>query len=321
VQTDNFNPYFAPNDTLPLPTTNIQQDLVSIITPAYHAHTVIHRAVQSVINQTYTQWEMLIVGDDGRNYKHMLKQHGIDDPRLRFLQSDRIQSGPNITRNIALAQAKGQFIAPLDADDLYYPQRLEKLVPLAKSHGMSADNALVVDDQSNKLYGTVFPENDTIHWLDLRSYAQTSTPLIFVFNTAIIKHWWEEDIQFGADTIFNLRAMEICGRVPLYQKSLHEYRIKNGSICHSPNSFKRAENAYDYSLQQIEKNRLGFSEQNAPIVKTMLKRKRAQNRAFQNSLQSGECQSFEEFMTTRNSDIRFLYNDHTKQEKTLCNQR
>ena len=303
------------------PTDTPQQELVSIITPAYKAHSVIQRAVQSVISQTYPHWEMLIVSDDGCDYQDLLKQSAIHDPRLRFLKSDKIQSGPNVTRNIALAHAKGRYIAPLDADDLYYPPRLEKLLPAAKSHGMSADNALVVDDQSNRRFGTVFPENDAVHWLDLHGYAQTNTPLIFVFHKDVIKHRWEESIHFGADTIFNLRAMEVCGHVPLYPRALHEYRVKSGSICHSPGSFERAEKAYTYSIRQIDKNRLGFAQHNVPIVKTMLERKRAQNRAFLQSLQSGEYRSFEEFITKNNSDIRFLYNDHFDQEKLLCNRR
>lgn len=269
---------------------------------------------------------MLIVSDDGRDYEEILREHGIRDPRLRFLSSDKTQSGPNITRNLALAQASGGFIAPLDADDLYYPQRLEKLLPLAKTHGMSADNALVVDDQSDRPFGTVFPEKEQTYWMEVNSYAQTDTPLIFVFARDIVNHQWEENIDFGADTIFNLRAMEVCGRVPLYQRALHEYRIRNGSICHSSDSFDRAEKAYNYSIQQIEKNRLGFSQSNAHIVKNMLQRKREQNRGFQKRLQLGECPNFQELMTTENSDVRALYNDLIKdldnndfQEKTSCN--
>jgi glycosyltransferase involved in cell wall biosynthesis len=282
-------------------TINPPQDLVSIITPAFQAQSVIHRAVKSVIEQTYPHWEMLIVSDDGRDYKEILIQQGIEDSRLHFLPSDKYQSGPNATRNLALAKANGRFIAPLDADDLYYPQRLEKLLPVAKTYGMSADNAVVVDDQSNRLFGTVFPEQDSVHWLDIHSYAQTDTPLIFVFDRNVIHHRWEETIDFGADTIFNLRALEVCGRAPLLQQALHEYRIKSGSICHSPDSFDRAEHAYNYSIGQLKVDRLGFSEQNAVVVKTMLERKRAHNRAFQKSLQSGKCRSFHEFITTLNS--------------------
>jgi succinoglycan biosynthesis protein ExoO len=280
---------------------------VSIITPAYQAQSVIHRAVQSVIDQTYPHWEMLIVSDDGQDYKEILLQHGIEDPRLRFLPSDQYQSGPNATRNLALAQANGRFVAPLDADDLYYPQRLEKLLPVARTHGMCADNAVVVDDQSNALFGTVFPEKDSIYWLDMHSYAQTDTPLIFVFDKDVIHHRWDESIDFGADTLFNLRALEVCGRAPLLQQVLHEYRIKSGSICHSLDSFDRAEHAYNYSIRQLENDRLGFSKQNAGVVKNMLERKRAQNRAFQKVLQSGECRNFQEFLTTRNSDVSDLY--------------
>lgn len=101
---------------------------------------------------------MLIVSGDGRGYKEILIQHSIEDTRLRFLPSDKHQSGPNATRNLALARTYDRFIAPLDADDLYDPQRLEILLPMQKIHGVSADKIVLVDDPSNTLFDTVFPE-------------------------------------------------------------------------------------------------------------------------------------------------------------------
>ena len=203
---------------------------------------------------------------------------------------------------------------------MYYPERLETLLPTAKTCGMSGDNAIVVDDQSNKKYGTVFPVANEVHWLDIHDSSQTDTALIFVFSTNIINHVWDESINFGADTIFNLRAMEVCGRAPLYQRVLHEYRITNGSICYSHDSFERAENAFNHSLQQVDKNGLGFKKQSVSVIKTMLKRKREQNRIFQLRLQSGECRSLEDFMSQDNSDINSLYNN-LYDEKNSCNQR
>jgi glycosyltransferase involved in cell wall biosynthesis len=85
--------------------------LVSIITPAYKAQETLSWAVESVITQSYANWEMLIVNDDGTDYEGTLKANGIRDQRLRFITTGKIKSGPNRSRNIALEAAKGEFIA------------------------------------------------------------------------------------------------------------------------------------------------------------------------------------------------------------------
>jgi glycosyltransferase involved in cell wall biosynthesis len=74
---------------------------------------------------------MLIVSDDGVDYERLLAQQGIRDARLRFFDTGHSGAGPNLSRNIALNAASGEFIAPLDADDLFYPERLEWLLPPA----------------------------------------------------------------------------------------------------------------------------------------------------------------------------------------------
>ena len=93
--------------------------LVSIITPLYNSSNYIESCVQSVIDQTYNNWEMLIVDDcssDDSYYK--LQLIASKDNRIKIFQNSQNIGAAN-TRNIALKKARGKFIAFLDSDDMW----------------------------------------------------------------------------------------------------------------------------------------------------------------------------------------------------------
>lgn len=97
--------------------------LVSIVTPAYKAETTIAETIRSVQAQIYTEWEMLVV-DDGSpdNTSSIVSQFAEHDPRVRLIR--QVNSGPAMARQTALEQAKGRYVAFLDADDLWLPEKL-----------------------------------------------------------------------------------------------------------------------------------------------------------------------------------------------------
>ena len=100
--------------------------LVSIITPMYKGATFVGETINSVLKQTYTNWEMIIVDDcspdDGAGIKEVKK---FVDSRIRLIES-KINTGSSGARNIALKAAKGRFIAFLDSDDIWHPTFLEE---------------------------------------------------------------------------------------------------------------------------------------------------------------------------------------------------
>lgn len=101
-----------------------QYGLVSIVMPSYNGEKFILKTIESVRKQTYSNWELLIVDDCSKdNTENVVKS--IKDDRIRFLKN-RKNSGAAISRNYALREAKGKWIAFLDSDDLWYPQKLEK---------------------------------------------------------------------------------------------------------------------------------------------------------------------------------------------------
>lgn len=111
------------------------EGLVSIIMPSYNTAPYISSSIQSVINQTYNNWELIIVDDCSTdNTEDVLSE--IKDERIRFLKNEK-NSGAAVSRNKALREAKGQWVAFLDSDDLWMPDKLEKQIRFMMDNGYS----------------------------------------------------------------------------------------------------------------------------------------------------------------------------------------
>lgn len=98
---------------------------IAIITPAWKAQATIVTTVHSVLAQTHPDWQLWLVADDGADYESFLAQHGISDPRIRFLSSGGTGRGASVARNVALDQIAAPYAAILDADDRLKPKKLE----------------------------------------------------------------------------------------------------------------------------------------------------------------------------------------------------
>ncbi|WP_264566081.1 glycosyltransferase family 2 protein [Flavobacterium sp. N3904] len=109
-------------------------DLVSIITPTFNTENFIEAALQSVLNQTYQNWEMILVDDASTDQTvEIIKEFVKKDNRIRLIELFQ-NSGAGIAREVALSQAKGDYIAFLDADDLWKPLKLEKQLQFLKEN-------------------------------------------------------------------------------------------------------------------------------------------------------------------------------------------
>lgn len=124
--------------------------LVSIIMPSYNTAAYIKESIQSVLNQTYTNWELIIVDDCSTDSTDEVLET-IKDSRIRYFKNDK-NSGAAVSRNKALREAKGQWIAFLDSDDLWMPEKLEKQIYFMESNGyaFSYTSYEEIDIEGNK---------------------------------------------------------------------------------------------------------------------------------------------------------------------------
>lgn len=129
------------------------RNLVSIIMPSYKCGRFIAESIKSVQAQTYPNWELLVVDDcsnDGTLEKVRAFQE--EDPRIRVFQNS-VNSGAAVSRNVALREAKGRWIAFLDSDDLWAPTKLEKQIRFMEENGyaFSYHEYKEIDEDSREL--------------------------------------------------------------------------------------------------------------------------------------------------------------------------
>jgi succinoglycan biosynthesis protein ExoO len=132
---------------------------VSVVIPVYNSVSTLARAINSALRQTLADIEVLVVDDASRDTSLATAQAlALDDARVRVLALPKNQ-GKSHAMNLAVSEASGGWIAVLDADDWYEPQRLETLVSAARSQGaeMAADNQHFHDAPANRIVRTAFP--------------------------------------------------------------------------------------------------------------------------------------------------------------------
>ena len=126
-------------------------DLVSIIMPSYNTGIFVAQSIKSVLAQSYEDWELVIVDDCSSDNTDAVVRPFLVDKRIRYLKNEK-NSGAAVSRNRALREAKGRWIAFLDSDDLWMPEKLEKQILFMESHGYSFSytNYEEIDIDGNK---------------------------------------------------------------------------------------------------------------------------------------------------------------------------
>ncbi len=112
------------------------KELVSIVTPSFNTANFIGKTIESVLAQTYQKWEMIIVDDGSSDNTDNVVKPYLTDRRIRYLKNPE-NCGAAISRNTALREAKGHWIAFLDSDDIWEPTKLEKQIRFMSENGFS----------------------------------------------------------------------------------------------------------------------------------------------------------------------------------------
>lgn len=129
---------------------------VSIITPNYNGVRYLSYAIESVLNQTWDNWEMIIIDDCSTDQSiSMIEQYRAKEPRIKLLFSQN-NAGPANARNIGLNHASGQYIAFLDSDDIWFPQKLEKQIIFMQTNDVALTfSSYEIIDSKNSPIGHV----------------------------------------------------------------------------------------------------------------------------------------------------------------------
>lgn len=128
--------------------------LVSIITPTYNCGKFIGRTIESVLAQTYKDWEMIIVDDRSTDdTKSIVEKYAVRDDRIKYCLLEQ-NSGAAVARTTAMKMAAGAYMAFLDSDDIWLPEKLEKQLDFMEKTGYAFTcTAYEQIDEHDKLTG------------------------------------------------------------------------------------------------------------------------------------------------------------------------
>lgn len=169
-------------------------DLVSIIMPAYNCEKYVVEAIESVINQTYSNFELLVI-DDGSKDSTLKIINGFaeKDNRIKALQNEK-NSGVSATRNRGISIAEGNWIAFLDSDDIWEVEKLEKQMNHAKDN--NADfiftGASYIDEEGRP-YSGIFEVPEKV------SYRKLLRHNVITCSSVLVKKKYFENIKMEKD--------------------------------------------------------------------------------------------------------------------------
>lgn len=214
-------------------THNESAPMVSIIMPAYNAAPYIESAIRSVMSQTYLHWELLVLDDGSTDETARLVQALVaEDARVRYLPN-LSNIGVAKTRNRGMDLAKGQYIAFLDSDDIWLPNKLEKqLTQLQHMHAdMICSSYSIIDAVGNRIKRDyLVPEKIMLKLLLKENVIGCSTVL---FSRAVLEHYrfketyFHEDYTLWLDLLLNGYTIVGCTEVLAHWRYIANSRSFN----------------------------------------------------------------------------------------------
>lgn len=228
-------------------------ELVSIVTPSYNTAGFISETIRSVLSQTYTNWEMIIVDDCSADNTDEVVRPFLEDQRIRYLKNTT-NLGAAASRNRALREAKGRWAAFLDSDDLWAPEKLEKQIDFMKKNGyhFSYTEYSEIDDNGNSL-GTRWTGPGRIGKIRMAmfNYMGCLTVMYDREYTGLIQ---AGDIGKRNDYALWIKVVKKCPAF-LLEECLAAYRVRSsGSIMNrGENPLKRMK--YNYDLWHVSEGR------------------------------------------------------------------
>lgn len=212
-----------------------KNDIVSIIVPIYNAEDSLHNCIESILDQTYQHFELILVNDGSTDQsKEICDHYALLDQRIKVIHQQN--AGPSSARNRGMKNAVGNYIQFVDADDYIKPLMTETLVK-----AMTNNVQLVICGyQSIRFAGLqqyiptitgIFQKTDFMQHIGL-FYKEIllPSPCNKLYHAALINHFslhFPEQIKMGEDLLFNLAYLKVCPMIHVIDQPLYNYVIQD----------------------------------------------------------------------------------------------
>ena len=217
--------------------------IVSIITPSYNASKTIGDTIDSVISQSYKNWELLIVDDNSTDHTlAIIRDYMESEPRIKLFSQNE-NRGAGFCRNLAIEVATGRFIAFLDSDDTWHPLKLEKQIKfMLDNHYALTYTAYQKFDAKKNITGHINPPN-RINYAELLK-SNVIGCLTAVYDTDLVGKIYMPLIRKRQDMALWLKILQKVDYAWCLNEQLAYYREGHSSL--SSNKMKILASQWDF---------------------------------------------------------------------------
>lgn len=223
----------------------MKKDMISVIIPAYNAESYIAECIESVLEQSYSSFELILVNDGSQDRTgEICRKYASAHPAVSVIKKDN--GGVSSARNAGLEAARGKWVVFGDSDDYYLPGALELLASLTrKGEDIDFGAASTIEIVGGKRYGhSNFADGVHEHPISVhKEYALWGN----IFRRSIIEEHslrFAEGISYSEDRLFMLEYFLYCRRMAASREKVYAYRIHPDSACRSKNVARVAEHQF-----------------------------------------------------------------------------
>lgn len=208
---------------------------VSVIVPVYKAEKYLRQCIESILAQTFIDWECILVDDGSPDRSGTIcDEYAARDARIRVIHKEN--GGVSSARNMALGRMTGMWLTFVDSDDCLYPNALQRWVEVAEQNNLD-----LIQCHFNREYKEGQVEGNATEVLTAAHYADSENYLTCVwgtiFKTTIVKEHalrFDDNLKLGEDQIFLLNYMQLCTRIQRIGDVLYFYRNNEQSAVNNP---------------------------------------------------------------------------------------
>ncbi|MGY0836081.1 glycosyltransferase family 2 protein [Aerococcus urinaeequi] len=227
-----------------------QDALVSIITPVYNAESFIADTIDSVINQTYKNFEMILVDDCSTDDSKLVIDKYSSDSRIKYVKLSE-NSGAAVARNKGIELATGRYISFIDSDDVWHKDKLKKQLCFMRdnNYGFTYTNFEFMDEKGElKKSSPKLP--DKLNYTGLLKNTAIACSTVCI-DRELVGDFRMPLVRKGQDTATWLQILRNYPAAYLLDEPLNRYRIRTGSLSDNKiQALKRTWNTY-YRLEKL----------------------------------------------------------------------
>lgn len=263
--------------------------LVSVIIAAHQARDFIGDALASALVQDVLL-EIIVAPDEPRessDYDYLQQV----DPRIRVLAAVPAATGPGAARNRALAVAQGDFIALLDADDLWSPNYLARLLPLAREYGAAFGRTAITDWPGHELRAVTAPDG-------VATFAAFETAFASFHGLARRQpgRAWQDVL--AEDVLFDLETLSLTGGVaPYADDAVYLLRLRPASLTRSDGFIRDIAAGYDRLLAMIDAGETVLRPPDRSAATAVFRKWQAMNARFETARAGNAGLNYQAFVT------------------------